>query len=109
MTSQVALGKLEEAARVRKAMAEDAKRAAHAITQLERELAGRQGRMAAQAEELNALQEAQRSAHVQINQYVIDLQVQHCLSVHNAARALYGSAMRLMPGKGNQIWQQRMR
>ena len=57
------------------AMAEDARRAAHAVTQLERELAVCQGHMAAQAQEMAGLQEAQRSAQVQINQYVVDLQV----------------------------------
>lgn len=56
-------------------MAEDGRRAGGAISQLERELAVRQGHMAAQAEEMAGLQDAQRSAHVQINQYIVDLQV----------------------------------
>ncbi|KAK9807113.1 hypothetical protein WJX73_006595 [Symbiochloris irregularis] len=55
-------------------MAEDAKRASHAVSQLERELAAAQGHMAAQDSELEGLHDAQRSAQVQINQYVIDLQ-----------------------------------
>ena len=56
-------------------MAEDAKRAAGAVTELERELAACRGHMDAQSQEMAGLNEAQRSAHVQINQYVLDLQV----------------------------------
>ncbi len=45
------------------------------VAQLERELVGREGQLSGQAGELAALQEAQRDAHAQMNQYVMDLQV----------------------------------
>lgn len=45
------------------------------MAQLERELVGREGLLSGQAGELAALQEAQRDAHAQMNQYVMDLQV----------------------------------
>ena len=45
------------------------------MAQLERELVAREGQLSGQAGELAALQEAQRDAHAQMNQYVMDLQV----------------------------------
>ena len=51
------------------------------VAQLERELVAREGQLAGQAGELAGLQEAQRDANAQMNQYVMDLQASH-LPVH---------------------------
>ena len=52
------------------------------VAQLERELVAREGQLAGQAGELAGLQEAQRDANAQMNQYVMDLQAS-ALPVHN--------------------------
>ena len=50
------------------------------MAQLERELVAREGQLAGQAGELTALQEAQRDANAQMNQFVMDLQASHVQS-----------------------------
>ena len=56
-------------------LAGEKRRLQSGVAQLERELVGREGQLLGQAGELAALQEAQRDAHAQMNQYVMDLQV----------------------------------
>jgi len=56
-------------------LAGEKRRLQSGVAQLERELVGREGQLSGQAGELAALQEAQRDAHAQMNQYVMDLQV----------------------------------
>lgn len=63
-------------------LASEKRRLQSEVAQLERELVAREGQLAGQAGELTALQEAQRDANAQMNQYVMDLQVSvwicHC-------------------------------
>lgn len=56
-------------------LAGEKRRLQSGVAQLERELVAREGQLSGQAGELAALQEAQRDAHAQMNQYVMDLQV----------------------------------
>ena len=63
-------------------LASEKRRLQSETAQLERELVAREGQLAGQAGELAALQEAQRDANAQMNQYVMDLQASH-LSNHN--------------------------
>lgn len=56
-------------------LAGEKRRLQSGVAQLERELVAREGQLAGQAGEVAALQEAQRDAHAQMNQYVMDLQV----------------------------------
>lgn len=56
-------------------LAKEKRRLQSGVAQLERELVAREGQLSGQAGELAALQEAQRDAHAQMNQYVMDLQV----------------------------------
>ena len=67
-------------------LAGDNRRLQSGVAQLERELVAREGQLSGQAGELTALQEAQRDAHAQMNQYVMDLQVCH---VHARCPALH--------------------
>ena len=63
------------------------------MAQLERELVAREGQLSGQAGELAALQEAQRDAHAQMNQYVMDLQVHE---FHYSATFQYTAACSLV-------------
>ena len=56
-------------------LAGEERRLQSTASQLERELAAREGQLAGQAGEMAALQEALRTAQAQSNQYVMDLQV----------------------------------
>ncbi len=56
-------------------LAGEERRLQSTVSQLERELAAREGQLAGQAGEMAALQEALRTAQAQCNQYVMDLQV----------------------------------
>ena len=56
-------------------LAGEERRLQSTASQLERELATREGQLAGQAGEMAALQEALRTAQAQSNQYVMDLQV----------------------------------
>ena len=62
-------------------LAGEKRRLQSGVAQLERELVAREGQLSGQAGQLAALQEAQRDAHAQMNQYVMDLQVVPQLSV----------------------------
>jgi hypothetical protein len=57
------------------ALALDHRRAESTAAQLEREAAMREVALAARADEVASLHEATRAAHMQNNQYVMDLQV----------------------------------
>lgn len=59
-------------------LAGEKRRLQSGVGQLERELVAREGQLSGQAGELAALQEAQRDAHAQMNQYVMDLQAMDC-------------------------------
>ncbi|DBA89546.1 hypothetical protein WJX79_004564 [Trebouxia sp. C0005] len=74
---QLARAKESEVEDLRKAyesLAGEKRRLQSGVAQLERELVAREGQLSGQAGELAALQEAQRDAHAQMNQYVMDLQ-----------------------------------
>ena len=66
---------VEDLRRAYEALALDHRRAESTAAQLEREAAMREAALAARVDEVASLHEATRAAHVQNNQYVMDLQV----------------------------------
>ncbi|KAL3159299.1 Centrosomal protein 135kDa, isoform B [Trebouxia sp. C0010 RCD-2024] len=65
---------VEDLLKAYEGLAGEKRRLQSGAAQLERELVAREGQLSGQAGELAALQEAQRDAHAQMNQYVMDLQ-----------------------------------